>query len=142
MRWLLKVSAEKRKSSTGSGVTRLRHGTSAGAGSRFGAWLRSPAFTSSRKTVRRSSSSAAAPSAPSTRLLTVAKTSVPVPPLFTERSASTVSRRTLSPTRNGRRKRTRSPANMRRGSGIGGTTPVSRGLPSGRSSAVATRGRK
>src|SRR5436309_2607291 len=47
MRWLLNVSAEKRNSTTGSGVTRRRHGTSVGAGSRRGAWLRSPAFTSS-----------------------------------------------------------------------------------------------
>src|SRR6267142_965226 len=67
MRWLLNVSAEKRNSSTGSGVIVRRHGTSAGAGSRRGAWLRSPDFTSSRKTVRRSSSSAR-PSAPNTQL--------------------------------------------------------------------------
>ena len=36
----------------------------------------------------------------------------------------------------------RSPANMRRGSGIGGTTPASRGLPSGRSSSGPKLGRK
>src|ERR671924_85966 len=79
MRWLLNVSAENRNSKTGSGFTVTRQGTSTGAGSRRGAWLRSPAFTSSRNTVRRSSSSAT-PSAPATRLTTVAKTSGPVPP--------------------------------------------------------------
>ena len=42
MRWLLNVSAEKRNSSTGSGVIVRRHGTSVGACSRRGAWLRSP----------------------------------------------------------------------------------------------------
>jgi hypothetical protein len=66
-------------------------------------------------------------------LTTVAKTSAPVLPLLSEMSASVVSRRTASPRRNARWKRTRSPANMRRGIGIGGTTPASRGLPSGRS---------
>ena len=39
------------------------------------------------------------PWGPYTRLVTVANTSVPVPPCFIEMSASLVSRRTVSPTR-------------------------------------------
>ncbi|PYN10019.1 MAG: hypothetical protein DME02_01350 [Candidatus Rokuibacteriota bacterium] len=65
-----------------------------------------------------------------------------MPPLFTDRSASVVSRRTGSPITSGRCSRTRSPANIRRGSGMGGITPVSRGLPSSRRSPVAKRGKK
>src|SRR6266581_5268610 len=89
MRWLLKVSAEYLKSRTGSANTLRRHGTSSGAGSLRGAWLRSPALTSSRNTPRRSSSTAS-PSGPEMRLTTVVKTSVPVPPRLTEMSASSV----------------------------------------------------
>ena len=58
----------------------------------------------------------ARPSGPKTRPAMVAKTRVPVPPVLMEMSASSVSRRTASPRRSGRWKRTRSPANMRRGS--------------------------
>jgi len=76
------------------------------------------------------------------RWIVVANTSVPVPPVFSERSASSVSRRSVSPILIGWWKRKRSPANMRRGSGIGGTTPESSGLPSGRSSLGPNRGRK
>ena len=76
------------------------------------------------------------------RWTTVANTRVPVPPVLVEMSASSVSRRIASPMRSGRWNRKRSPANMRRGSGIGGITPVSSGLPSGRSASGAKRGRK
>ena len=84
---------------------------------------------SSRNTVRRSSSTAS-PRGPKMRLTVVANTRVPVPPDLAEMSASSVSRRSVSPIRMGWWKRKRSPANMRRGRGMGGTTPVSPGLPS------------
>ena len=124
-----------------AGVTVRRHATSAGATSRRGAWLRSPAFTSSRNTVRRSSSTAS-PSGPTMRLTTVVKTSVPVPPVFTEMSVSSVSCERLWPIRMGRWKRRVWPANMRRGSGMAGTTPVLAGAPSALSSSGRKRGRK
>src|SRR4030095_1926779 len=98
MRWLLKVRAEYRKSTTGSGVTRRRHATSVGAGLRRGAWLPSPGFTSSRNTVRRSSS-IARPAAPNTEVVTVANTRVPVPPRFSVMSASRVSWASIGPQR-------------------------------------------
>jgi hypothetical protein len=141
MRWLLNVSAENLNSSTASGVTRRRHGTSLGAASRRGATFCAPAFTSSRNTPRRSSSSAS-PSGVNTRSTTVVKTSVPVEPDFRLTSVSSVSRRTASPMRIGRWKRVCWPANIRRGSGIGGITPESIGLPSGRRPSGGTRGRK
>jgi hypothetical protein len=86
-----------------------------------GSWFRSPALTSSRNWC------AAPPRREPIRPVDAAdhraNTSVPVAPGFIVRSTSSVSRRSSSPMRIGRCQRSRSPANMRRGT-VGGPRRV------------------
>ena len=106
-----------------------RHGTSVGAASRTGTPLFSPGFTSSRKTVFATSTSAS-PRGVKMRRVWLVTISVPVPPPRSWTSENSVSRRSLSPTRMSPSKVKVEPAYMRRGNGIGGSTPPSTGSPS------------